>query len=53
MVWLAQRPDDELRRLAERAAARIGLPLTVVPTGHTGLERALEILLTPTAASQG
>jgi Protein of unknown function (DUF1638) len=53
MVWLAQRPDDELRRLAERAAARIGLPLTVVPTGHTGLERALEILLTPTAASPG
>jgi hypothetical protein len=45
MVWLAQRPDDELRRLAERAAARIGLPLTVVPTGHAGLERALAALL--------
>ncbi len=45
MVWLAQQPDDELRVLAERAAARIGLPLTVVPTGHTGLERALAALL--------
>jgi hypothetical protein len=45
MVWLAQQPDDELRALAERAAARIGLPLTVVPTGHTGLERALTALL--------
>jgi hypothetical protein len=45
MVWLAQQPDEELRALAERAAARIGLPLTVVPTGHTGLERALAALL--------
>jgi uncharacterized protein DUF1638 len=45
MVWLAQRPDDELRAAAERAAARIGLPLTVVPTGHTGLERALAALV--------
>ena len=41
VVWLAQRPDDELRALAQRAADRIGLPLTVVPTGHDGLERAL------------
>ncbi len=41
VVWLAQEPDDELRALAEDAAARIGLPLTVVPTGHGGLERAL------------
>jgi hypothetical protein len=45
MVWLAQQPDDELRTLAEQAAARIGLPLTVVETGHTGLERALADLL--------
>lgn len=45
MVWLAQQPDDELRTLAEQAAARIGLPLTVVETGHTGLERALAGLL--------
>ena len=45
MVWLAQQPDDELRALAEQAADRIGLPLTVVETGHTGLERALADLL--------
>ena len=50
MVWLAQDPDDGLRVLAERAAARVGLPLTVVPTGHTGLERALEQLVAPIAA---
>ena len=38
MVWLAQEPDDELRALAEEAAARIGLPLTVVETGDGRLE---------------
>jgi hypothetical protein len=47
MVWLAQRPDDEeLRVLARRAADRIGLPLTVVPTGDGRLEHALAGLLT-------
>ena len=45
VVWLAQDPDDELRALAEDAAARIGLPLTVVETGDHGLERALVDLL--------
>lgn len=45
VVWLAQQPDDELHRLASGAAARIGLPLTVVPTGHAGLEHALAGLL--------
>jgi hypothetical protein len=46
MVWLAQQPDDDdLRSYAEQAADRIGLPLTVVPTGHSGLERALAELL--------
>ncbi|WP_457205359.1 DUF1638 domain-containing protein [Nocardioides sp. P5_C9_2] len=45
MVWLAQDPDDELRSLAESAAASIGLPLTVVETGDHGLERALADLL--------
>ena len=45
VVWLAQQPDDELRRLAQEAADRIGLPLTTVETGHTGLERALAELL--------
>ncbi len=41
VVWLAQEPDAELRELAERAAARLGLPLTVVPTGLGRLEQAL------------
>lgn len=41
VVWLAQQPDDELRRLAEQAASRIGLPLTVVETGNSRLEDAL------------
>jgi hypothetical protein len=45
MVWLAQQPDDELRGLAQAAAERIGLPLVIVETGHTGLERSLEELL--------
>jgi uncharacterized protein DUF1638 len=45
VVWLAQQPDDELRALAEEAAAAIGLPLTVVETGHDGLERALGALV--------
>ena len=45
VVWLAQEPDDELRALAEAAAARLGLPLTVVDTGHAGLEQALAGLL--------
>ena len=45
VVWLAQDPDGELRDLAEQAATRIGLPLSVVETGDTGLERALHGLL--------
>jgi hypothetical protein len=51
MVWLAQQPDNHMRALAEHAATRVGLPLTVVPTGHTGLERALADLLDPPAAT--
>ena len=45
VVWLAQQPDDELHALAQDAADSLGLPLTVVETGSTGLERALEDLL--------
>jgi hypothetical protein len=45
VVWLAQEPDDELRAAAQEAAKRIGLPLTVVETGTTGLEQALADLV--------
>ncbi len=45
VVWLAQEPTDELRAAAQAAADRLGLPLTVVPTGSGGLERALAALL--------
>ena len=46
-MWLAQEPDAELRTLAQAAAERLGLPLTVVPTGTGKLEQALADLLTP------
>jgi hypothetical protein len=46
VIWLAQDPEDaDLRAQAEEAAATIGLPLTVVDTGHGRLEAALEELL--------
>ena len=45
VVWLAQEPDETLRALAEEAARKIGLPLTVVETGDGRLEEALEELL--------
>ena len=45
VVWLAQEPDAELHSLATQAAERIGLPLTVVDTGTSGLERGLASLL--------
>jgi len=45
VVWLAQDPDPELHRLATEAARTLGLPLTVVETGASGLERALAALV--------
>jgi hypothetical protein len=46
MVWLAQEPDDELRRLAAAAAEQIGLPLKTIETGRSGLGDALRGVLT-------
>lgn len=53
VVWLAQEPDAELAHLASKAADCLGLPLTTVDVGTTGLERELATLLHPTAAPIG
>jgi len=45
VVWLRQQPDPALLPLAEGAASRLGLPLTVIDTGVDRLESALEELL--------
>jgi Protein of unknown function (DUF1638) len=45
IVWLAQRPTSALRAKAERAAARLGLPLEIREVGDAGLERQLEELV--------
>ncbi|MGH2859236.1 MAG: DUF1638 domain-containing protein, partial [Solirubrobacteraceae bacterium] len=45
VVWLAQRPTPATRRCAERAAARLGLPLQTINVGNEGLERGLEALM--------
>jgi hypothetical protein len=45
IVWLAQRPTPATRAAAERAAARVRLPLEQVDVGTGELERELERLL--------
>ncbi len=47
VVWLAQDETPQLHEAAEAAASRLGLPLTVVPTGNAGLYRSLATLLQP------
>jgi hypothetical protein len=49
VVWLRQDPSAGLEPLAEAAAQRLGLPLSVVDTGQQGLEVALERLLAEAA----
>jgi hypothetical protein len=48
VVWLRQDPEAGLDDLAQAAAERLGLPLTVVDTGQHRLTAALERLLTDT-----
>jgi hypothetical protein len=50
VLWLAQRPTTATRAAAQRAAARIGLPLHERTVGNAGLERQLERLLDAPAA---
>jgi hypothetical protein len=45
VVWLAQDRDPDLEAEAGRVAARFGLPLTIVDTGTSRLERELEALI--------
>ena len=45
VLWLAQRPTPATRAAAQRAAARIGLPLHETTVGNAGLERELADLL--------
>lgn len=45
VLWLAQRPTPATRAAAERAAARLELPLEVRPCGDAELERRLGELL--------
>jgi len=45
VMWLAQRPTPATRAAALRAAERLGLPLSVLEVGDTGLERQLEALV--------
>src|SRR6516165_9941416 len=45
VVWLAQDREPGLEAEAGRVAARFGLPLTVVETGTSRLERELESLI--------
>ncbi|HUZ39502.1 MAG TPA: DUF1638 domain-containing protein [Streptosporangiaceae bacterium] len=45
LVWLAQQPEPALAAEAEHVAAMFGLPLTIVETGTSRLERELAVLV--------
>jgi hypothetical protein len=47
LVWLAQSADPGLEAAAARIAEAFGLPLTIISTGTGGLERELELFMTP------
>lgn len=49
VVWLAQDRSPETEALARSIAARFGLPLVIVETGTSRLERELERALEPAA----
>jgi hypothetical protein len=51
LVWLAQDRDPALEAEAGRIASRFGLPLTVIDTGTSRLERELESLVGPGGAA--
>jgi Protein of unknown function (DUF1638) len=52
LVWLAQSEEPALAAEAVEVAAMFGLPLTVVATGTSRLERELESLLRDTTAGR-
>lgn len=45
VVWLAQKPDDELRALAADAVEFLRLPLTEIDVGLRGLNASMRDLL--------
>ena len=53
VVWLAQRPTDDLRLAADEAAAILRLPLEIREVGDIGLERELAALCTPVTPASG
>jgi hypothetical protein len=53
VVWLAQDPTPDLHAEAERAAARLGLPLEVIAVGDGGLEAELGRILDESTIGAG
>jgi hypothetical protein len=51
VLWLAQRDSPATRAAAERAAARLGLPLEIRRVGESGLERGLAALMSAVSMS--